>query len=186
MWRLYSRLFPEAVAIRTSVGALRETFKAVHEPIVLGGVRYADDLHAAEEARLDLTGRMLRKTKAFEHEREVRALRILDKPSGKDSYFCPLPDPKLLVTYVLVSPVAAEWFLNLCKSVTRRYCPKINVFRSRLALNGGPRRRGSLSGSFRFTQPDRAQRIDVKKLDEFNRARRAAMKAARKAKTSGP
>lgn len=170
MWRLYSRLHAEAIAIRSTAGMLAECVKAAPDPITIGRVRYTQNFHSETEVNLPLRERMLRKSGAFEHEREVRALRIFESERTRDSYYCPLPDPSSLFHVVYVSPLAARWFVNLCKSVTRKYSRDILVTTSRLAFRSGtPTSRRVISKSMRMVGRGRTFRIKSMARGESSR-----------------
>jgi hypothetical protein len=114
MWRLYSEQSKYAVAIQSTVGLVR---KHTEQQITVGRVRYIDYCKAFP----DISFPHFFKRKAFEHEREVRAV-IIDqhadpKVVGKTVGIT----PQSLILGVKVSPLCPSWFLEIVQDVTRKY-----------------------------------------------------------------
>ena len=147
MWQRYSRE-NDGVAIRTSFGDLIESMKTPKR-IYAGRVTYIDyarDLVPENDPLLI----NFYKRKAFEHEKEVRAVRY-ELPSIQDqrnpskrvinTSITPFWDPGLyipvdlatLVNEIIVAPLAPEWFLDLTQSIAETYGLHKDVRKSTLA-----------------------------------------------------
>ncbi len=129
MWRLYSPI-QEALALRSTYARLREQLP---ECVRIHLVQYVD---APDYDAADPLAAYFYKRKAYEHEKELRA--VTDRPPpGTDAvedaggWGFPV-DPQRLVERVYVSPFAQEWFFNLLEKVCRRYRLNIHVERSEL------------------------------------------------------
>lgn len=155
MWRLYS-LSDEGVAVRSTVRRLTELFPrsdGVPKPrrsdgrdsepaIYIGQVNYIDyDSAVMEEGNFFWP--VMHKRKAFEHERELRAVTfdIHMKGEAADTDRTPFPnggvlipaDLSKLVEAVYVTPASPMWFADLVASLTKQYSYGFEVRQSRLA-----------------------------------------------------
>ena len=140
MWRLYSRE-SDGVAIKTSFGSLAQSFEKATEDIFIGQVGYID--YDTTFIREDNTmAPFLYKRKSFEHEREVRALtqKIPSRDGQTDlthdvydfgAYY--EVDLSCLIEEVVVAPYAPRWFLELVRSVAKKYDLQASVHKSSLA-----------------------------------------------------
>lgn len=125
MWRLYSTSIDYAIAVRTSYERLYESLGR-NPRIDIGRVQYIDILHDV----VNVNDAFWRKRKAFEHEREVRAIpHRQDNSQPGVSVPC---DIERLIECVVLSPQAPAWFVALVKNVTDKYEYSFAVERSAL------------------------------------------------------
>ena len=127
MWRLYSGDSATAVAIGTSAGRLS---KSTETQINIGRVKYID----YGRQYPDISYPHFFKRKAFEHEREVRAVIISDpKPLTTVPGMLVGVDLNTLITSVRISPLANAWFREIVEDVTSRYDLSFSVSSSSLS-----------------------------------------------------
>lgn len=114
MWRLFSQQSQYAVAVQTTVGRLRNS---LDREATIGRVRYID----YDKEYPDIGFPHFFKRRAFEHEREVRAV-ILDMGTPVESEG-KVVDVALdrLITAVRVSPLSPSWFRSVVQNVTATY-----------------------------------------------------------------
>lgn len=120
MWKLYSSYFENAVAVKTTYGRL---YRACgRDPsIKIGRVQYVD----LETQFADINGAFWRKRKAFQHEREVRAI-LMDRD-------CPDPgknikvDLNVLIEDIYVSPIAPKWFIDVVNDINTKYGLEVRI-----------------------------------------------------------
>lgn len=120
MWRLYSSFLPNAVAIKTSYGALYRSLGS-NPQIKIGRVRYID----FNSQYAGVYDAYWRKRKSFEHEREVRAV-IMDFSRRGVGSLIPC-DVESLIESVCLSPQAPGWFMNLVNDVNRKFGIEVEV-----------------------------------------------------------
>jgi hypothetical protein len=125
MWRLYAEQSRFAVAIQSTVGLLR---KYTEEQITVGRIRYIDYCKAFP----DISFPHFFKRKAFEHEREVRAVMIDMHSDVKVAGKAVGINPQLLILGVKISPLCPLWFLEVVQDVTRKYELNVNIESSSL------------------------------------------------------
>lgn len=125
MWRLYSTSIDYAIAVRTSYERLYESLGR-NPRIDIGRVKYIDIQHDL----VNVNDAFWRKRKAFEHEREVRAIPHR-QDNSKPGVFVPC-DIEHLIECVVLSPQAPAWFVTLVKDVTVKYAYSFSVERSAL------------------------------------------------------
>ena len=145
MWKLYSGA-EDGIAVKTCFKSFAESFTC-EDRIFIGKVQYVD-----YDSELILEdnglGPYLYKRHSFEHEKEVRAINLdlpIPSPITIENHIVDLSKPRhevgdyrevdlsLLIEEVLVAPYAADWFLELAKSVARTYGMSATVNRSYLA-----------------------------------------------------
>ena len=101
MWRLYSNLLSNAVAVNTTYGSLYSALG--RDPSIgIGRVRYID----MRSSYTGVNDAFWRKRKSFEHEKEVRAL-MSDYRCEEAGKSVPC-DLETLIEQVFVSPLAPE------------------------------------------------------------------------------
>lgn len=121
MWDIYRRGAP-VIAVKSTVGFLKQTFAVYNKPVNIGEVKYTDWNEAAWDNNLLVM--CVRKELAYLHEAEVRAV-ILDSdkvgvpspPLGLEVKF----DPCTLITEVIVGPREKPWIYAIVERVARRY-----------------------------------------------------------------
>ena len=127
MWRLYARE-KDGIAIKTDFDLFKNSFTC-SESIYIGKVSYIDYMRDWIPDGNTFYP-FLHKRKSFMHEQEVRA--ISDRGSPQDEVYQKLRDKdltgvyyevdlSLLIKKVIVAPFAPDYFLELVKSVTKRY-----------------------------------------------------------------
>lgn len=133
MWRLYSPR-EEAVAVQSTYERLRAALPA---RVRLHLVTYVDDPDRIAGA--DRVDRFFYKRKAYEHEKELRAVLPIERTAGADraretegGWLLPI-DPDAVIERVYVSPFAADWFREVVVGASRRYGQRFPVERSALA-----------------------------------------------------
>lgn len=132
MWKLYAKSV-EAVAIRSTVGRLKESFREEERfDVHVSQVEYVD--HREEcPVQNDPLAPFLRKAKPYAYENEVRAivdLRGREARTGiarqakRDRGASLRVDLTTLVEGIYISPLAGPWFLSLVRGVLEKYgCP---------------------------------------------------------------
>lgn len=131
MWRLYSKDAQEGVAIRTTVGRLRDALLPKRPTVA--EVEYRDDYVWRPfdgEFR-----RFLTKRRAFAHEHEVRAI-LEDSDAGQQAAQGTLAAARLdvLIERVVISPYAPVWLLDVVQRLVGRFGLKGEVSASRMAV----------------------------------------------------
>ncbi|BAU48270.1 hypothetical protein SVA_1716 [Sulfurifustis variabilis] len=133
MWRLYSPR-EEAVAVQSTYERLRG---ALPDCVRIHQVTYVDE--PERQARTDHLSGFFYKRRAYEHEKELRAVFPLadaaaagDRARATDGGWFFGIDADGVVERVYVSPFAADWFRAVVVGVTRRYGHRFPVERSAL------------------------------------------------------
>ncbi len=123
----------EGVAIQSTFKRLKESFH-LHkgDEIFIGKVKYID--YKKENIRkANIFNPFLYKRKAFEHERELRAVIMKYVPTQEtDGKHILYVDPKwfgihvktdleILVDKIVVSPSVPDWVIDLVKSIVKKY-----------------------------------------------------------------
>ena len=136
LWKLYGGVSGQAVAIKTTYRRLRDSLLDRNEEgdryeIDIGKVAYID----YSEGFLHHLESPFRKRKAFEHEKEVRAVitphRARDYSEPSKGICVPI-DLAVAVQEVIVSPLAPSWFHEIVADVGSRYSASINFSQSEL------------------------------------------------------
>lgn len=126
LWRIYGGDTGQAVAIRTTFERLRMSL-GDDLYIDIGRVRYVD----LEKSFSDINEAFFRKRKAFEHEREVRAvIRIYNYPP--ENGFLRTIDIEELIERIYISPLAPHWYQDVVTEAVNRFGCKAEVMTSRL------------------------------------------------------
>ena len=146
MWSLYLNN-NNGVAIQSTYQKLRDCFLGVQENVFIGEVRYIDYELGFIAGTSNAFDPFTYKRKSFEHEKEVRAAIVRAPPTvegvGWDfaattfthGELIPV-DLDLLVEQVYVAPNSPEWFVNLVRSVIKRYESTFEVMHSQ--MDAGP------------------------------------------------
>jgi hypothetical protein len=130
MWDLYGR-GSGIIAIKSTIGNLREAIAAYGKPIYISKTRYLDwsDAQSLDNVLVACS----RKDLSYEHEAEVRALIMRDSPDWPDSGKLGIPvavDVKKLITEVMVGPREQTWVVRLSERIMKRYGLSQSVFAS--------------------------------------------------------
>ena len=112
MWRLYSLNVQNAVAIQTTAQHLN---LALDKRASIGKVRYID----YKKRFTHPNASFWYKRKAFEHEREVRAIIFKRKASCKGVYQ-PV-NLEILIDKIYISPFAPKWFEEVILDILDKY-----------------------------------------------------------------
>ncbi|MGZ5244124.1 MAG: hypothetical protein ACXWW0_09505 [Bacteroidia bacterium] len=126
MWKLFLKS-NEGIAIQTTTSLFKESFKHFPQPVYIGKVNYID----YEDDKFyypfnDTYVAFLHKRRAFEHEREYRAILSLDpnfvwdeqeNPFGQ---YIPI-DVDVMIEKVFVSPGTPSWYTELIVSMCEKY-----------------------------------------------------------------
>lgn len=121
MWDLYGR-GSGIIAIKSTVGKLREAVAAYEKSIYLSKTRYVDwsDAHGLDNVLVACS----RKDLSYEHEAEVRAIIMRDSPNWPDTRDLGIAvavDVKKLIAEVMVGPREHSWVVRLAERVMKRY-----------------------------------------------------------------
>lgn len=143
MWKIYGR--ESGIAVKSTFKKLCCCF-ICDQDVRIGRVNYVDyDKVPISEHNIYVS--LLTKRESFKHEQEVRAIvtdfRPMDYPIDENSLLLNLQmkgesglylrvDITTLVEEVVVAPGSPEWFLNLVKSLSKRYDLLAPVIESRL------------------------------------------------------
>lgn len=159
MWKLYTfdRQSSEGVAIRSTIGKLKESFGSTPEAVFIGAISYIDYNRAIwhSEVYNPDTGEkwpaihhgggfcaILHKRQAFEHEREIRA--VVWKPpiingkidlgfDGMEPGLTIKADPEQFIEEVYIAPSAGSWLKELTVNIIKKYDYSFPVMHSELA-----------------------------------------------------
>lgn len=136
MWKLYAPN-GDGVAVHSTVASLQMCFHKTQHDVYIGQVEYIDYDEDVIPAH-DPVHWFLRKRRAFEHERELRALIIAPTSSNPDhaaSNGLSIPvELNTLIHGVHVSPASSEWFKNLVNLLMKKYELKLQVMESTLSV----------------------------------------------------
>jgi hypothetical protein len=126
MWRLYGKN-EEAIAVKTTVGRLKESLR--HEPrnFIIGQVAYGN--HREWQLPPDIkdgpvdkwTAPFLFKRSSFEHEKEVRLIIAFNSMEDVEAEYKANVNISKLIENIYVSPQSGEWFVEAVKSALSKY-----------------------------------------------------------------
>jgi hypothetical protein len=121
MWDLYGK-GSGIVAIKSTVGLLKETISGYERSVFISKSRYFDWNEAPGIDNVLVA--CSRKDLSYEHESEVRALIMIDS-RNRAKRRCPgigVPvDVKHLITEIVVGPREQDWVVTLVEQVVKRY-----------------------------------------------------------------
>ena len=125
MWQLYSNDIANAIAIQTTT---RRLYVSIGKDprIDIGKVSYIDFTKRFSS----INGSFWYKRKAFEHEREVRAI-IYDPQQKSSGIYIPC-NINELIEKIYISPYAHKWFFDLVIEILKKYRIKKTVLQSEL------------------------------------------------------
>ncbi|MGY5800585.1 DUF2971 domain-containing protein [Rhizobium sp. LEGMi12c] len=130
LWRLYSSN-DAGVAIRTTIGRLKNALLTTDRILYLGEVQYIDfnkEIIALDNA----INPIFRKRMSFAHERELRLATMefnVTKQTAGISVPCGL---EILIGELVVSPLAADWFVDTVRQVVGKFVSAPMVRKSSL------------------------------------------------------
>lgn len=129
MWSIYAKN-DAGIAIQSTFGRLKESFKCASEDIWIGVIEYLDYRNDVVRGARDIAP-IIHKRKSFEYEQELRAVLARDpdpsEPPDSDtfdpdlggSYVC--VDLDILIERIYVSPMAPKWFEQIVRSIIAKY-----------------------------------------------------------------
>ena len=122
MWQLYT-LSGQGLAIKSSYSKFAELLPDCEEsPIYLGEVRYLDYENDPMEADNNSLAPFTCKRKAFEHEKEIRAIFKQPKNEESDMYGRPVKiDVNQLIDEIYLAPGSAMWFKTTVDRVKQKF-----------------------------------------------------------------
>ena len=133
MWKIFGKI-DEAIAIQSTYKELKENLS---NEVYIGMIKYID----YEEDWLpenNLLHTCMHKRKAFEHEKEVRALInnidnvVKGTVATNNGILIPI-NLENVIKNIYISPTAQIWFAELVKGIIQKYEIKIPVITSNLA-----------------------------------------------------
>jgi hypothetical protein len=137
MWKLYGGS-NNCVAVRSSFSSLKACLPA---HVFAGQVSYID-YETQDFPNFNMLENIVHKRRAFEHEREVRAVAVqlfadpakhdIGADSDEFGYFPPVELEKL-VHGVSIHPLADDWFLKTVAKITRLAGLHLPIHRSEMA-----------------------------------------------------
>ncbi len=138
MWKLYIKNDP-GIAIQSTFERLRDCFNSYQDhSVYIGIVKYIDyDKDTISEGNTFTP--YLFKRKAFEHERELRAVIDASRESKHPlspahEYGMNVPvDLELLIENIYLSPLSGKWVGDLVESFLNKYKLKVQIRQSNLA-----------------------------------------------------
>ena len=121
MWDLYGR-GSGIIAIKSTVGKLRNAIAAYDKPVYISKARYVDwnDAYGLDNVLVACS----RKDLSYEHEAEVRAIIMRDSPTWPNRRKLGVAvaiDVKKLIAEVIVGPREHSWVVRLAERVMTRY-----------------------------------------------------------------
>jgi hypothetical protein len=124
MWAIYSS--PDGIAIRTTVGRLKDAFHDERRRISISRVHYSS-------ASAPIAAPLAQKRKSFEHEREVRVWCLeADRRNGQENGTYASVDLEVLIESVFVSPLAKPWITAVVQTTLDRHAVHVKAIQSEL------------------------------------------------------
>jgi hypothetical protein len=146
LWRIYLANSHSGVAIRSTVGRLRQAIELGNDPypddVYLGQVRYSDRIAEEEPSRYSV---ILTKTRFYTFEHEVR-LFVLEFPMSEGGISRPYRisegrtiqvDLETLIDRIYLSPFAGAWFEPTFRKLVTTTCPPMTDRIVRSAVRDG-------------------------------------------------
>lgn len=131
MWKIYVN-GTGGVAIQSTVKRLKDALACSTEPIYLGRIMYIDfnnDIGPPES----YLRKLMRKNKAFEHEKELRAVFYDQRQDHVGRLGVSIQtDVNSLIETIVIAPRAEEWFFELVETLVKKLHYTIPVKRSAL------------------------------------------------------
>ena len=131
MWKIYSR-DSNGVAILSSFNRLSASFRDAPHQIFIGEVEYRDYTTTVIDCS-NVFFRYMSKRSSFSHERELRAIWMIGHPAqralvatddtdieGVGGFAIPV-DLDVLIESIVVNPQSASWFIDLVRSVCKKW-----------------------------------------------------------------
>ena len=136
MWRLYLSS-NEGIAIKTTAQRLQESLQLtflVDKPLFIAEVQYIDHEDDAFSLENFLKWATF-KRKSFEHEREVRLMRVADTDELSDDYsYRPRVNVNKLIESIYIGPLVPKWVGDVIERAVSKY-GNFKIERSKLGEN---------------------------------------------------
>jgi hypothetical protein len=135
MWKFYSDQ-ERGIAIQSTFNSFKNCFYKYERDVIIGEVEYLD----YDEDSIPLGNEIIiyepfiYKRKSFVYENEIRAIVYIskkEKSENTEGIYVPVSLNRL-IEKIYVSPKSPEWFLDLVKSITKKYRLKKEVIQSNL------------------------------------------------------
>jgi hypothetical protein len=139
MWRLYCGQ-ADGVAIETTYGKLKALVTS--KDTFIGAVQYIDYATQSLDSA-NVLNALIHKRKGFEHEQEVRILRVdlvaavEGKPAEKEGVSIPW-DPDDVIERIAVSPYASPWYLETVQTTLEKFSTRLASLVRWSGLYGDP------------------------------------------------
>src|SRR6185437_696648 len=116
MWKLYSG--ERGLAIRTTLGRLKQSFARDERPVYIYEVEYLDFSRSVETALPFHSG--YAKRKSFAHERELRACMFVSEDDASQGAYIAV-DLESLIEVVFVAPESEQWIKDVVEGLLHTY-----------------------------------------------------------------
>lgn len=116
MWKIYGK--DNGIAIKTTVGKLKNSIKDTNEKIKFNKIDYRKRTKYPEVS--DSFERFSVKGISFKHEDEFRLFHFDENGKNYEGKII-IVSISDLVDKILVSPLSPDWFLNIVKSIWKKY-----------------------------------------------------------------
>lgn len=135
MWKLYSDQ-EKGIAIQSTFKNLKNCFYKYERDVAIGEVDYLNYNEDSISIKNEIIIYQLftYKRKSFDPENKIRAIVYISKKEiseDTDGIYIPVSLNRLIEN-IYVSPKSPEWFLDLVKSITKKYSLNKEVIQSDL------------------------------------------------------
>jgi hypothetical protein len=125
MWRIYSEN-SEGIAVKSTLGRLKRTFRNTPEEILIGEVKYIDYNQWHPPAELEKEGLFsiepfFWKRLGFQHENELRAVIKRDWVDQKENGINLKIDLRELIDSIYLFPDSKDWFFRLVRTLIDKF-----------------------------------------------------------------
>ena len=134
MWKIYADI-NYGVAIQSTFERLCGSFQNYPNQVQIGKVEYIDYNNATVNMN-NFLKLYLSKRKSFEYENELRAIIVIPPTNANWEYPEGINvniDINKLIEKIYICPKTEDWFLDLVKSITKKYNLDKEIIRSSLA-----------------------------------------------------
>lgn len=111
LWKIYLGGIPEGIAIKTSIGNLRNILNNQPDDYYIGRIEYNSKKINFFKDKVSNHTIILKKKEEYEYENEVRIYTI-NEEHPDPLLFLPLPNIKKLIKELWVSPFVGDWFFE--------------------------------------------------------------------------
>lgn len=128
MWRVYTQA-NTGIAIKTNFEDLKRSLQYAPESVWAGVIRYVDFLSGDFPQAGPIDKRLLRKSRYYEYENELRLMYNIEPPLHEKSGIDIHVDLDVLIHEIYVDPKSETWFRDLVESVYNTYAKKHSLKR---------------------------------------------------------